>query len=100
MVQRSRPYLAKPFLHLLIGFSELIPPLAVPAEAPVPHNGALPYTESEAPPVSAIQNTRAPSEFLTTSIPKQKPWILLIFAKTKTSKLKVCRFLSIRAKLR
>ena len=42
------------------------------------------------------QNTQAPSEFLTTSIPKQKPWILLIFAKMKSSKLKVCRFLSSR----
>ena len=27
----------------------------------------------EAPPVTTIQNTQAPSEFLTTSIPKQKP---------------------------
>ena len=27
----------------------------------------------EAPPITAIQNTQAHSEFLTTSIPKQKP---------------------------
>ena len=39
------------------------------------------YTGGEAPPITAIQNTQAPSEFLTTSIPKQKPWILLIFGK-------------------
>ena len=43
------------------------------------------YTGAEAPPITAIQNTQAPSEFLTTSIPKQKPWILLSFAKVKSS---------------
>ena len=31
------------------------------------------YTGGEAPPITAIQNTQAPSEFLTTSISKQKP---------------------------
>ena len=36
---------------------------------------------------------KLPSEFLTTSIPNQKPWILLIFAKIKSSKLKVQRSL-------
>ena len=45
------------------------------------------YREGEAPPITKIQNTQAPSGFLTTSIPK------LIFAKIKSSKLKVCRFL-------
>ena len=42
------------------------------------------YTGGEAPPIIAIQNTQAPSEFLTTSIPKQKPWIPLTFAKIKS----------------
>ena len=37
----------------------------------------------EAPPITAIQNTQAPSEFLTTSVPKQKPELLLSFAKLK-----------------
>ena len=44
------------------------------------------YTGGEAPPpITAIQNSQAPSEFLATSIPKQKPKILLIFANIKSS---------------
>ena len=57
------------------------------------------YRGGFAPHISTVQNTQAPSEFLTTSIPKQKPWILLIFAKIKSSKLKVCRFLLGSAKV-
>ena len=32
------------------------------------------------PPVTTVQNTQAPSQFLTTSIPFQQPQMLLIFA--------------------
>ena len=46
-----------------------------------------------APNISTVQNAQAHSELLTTSIPKQKPQLLSIFANIKSAKLKVSRFL-------
>ena len=46
-----------------------------------------------APHISTVQNTRAHSEFLTISIPKQNPRYFQFFAKIKSAKLKVSRFL-------
>ena len=36
-------------------------------------------------PISMVQNTQAPSEFLTTSTPQQKPWLLSIFQELKVT---------------
>ena len=44
----------------------------------------LTYRGGFAPHVSTVQNTQAHSEFLTTSISKQKPYVLLIFQKIKS----------------
>ena len=46
-----------------------------------------------APNISTVQNAQAHSELLTTSIPKQNPQLLSIFANIKSAKLKVSRFL-------
>ena len=42
------------------------------------------YGGRSPPPITAIQNTQAPSEFLTTSISKQKAQLLLIWQKIKS----------------
>ena len=52
------------------------------------------YRGGFAPRISTVQNTQAPSEFLTTSIPKQKPWMLSIL-----QKLKVDKFFALELKL-
>ena len=51
------------------------------------------YSGGFAPGLSTVQNIQAHSEFLTTSIPKQNPQLLSIFANIKSAKLKVSRFL-------